>query len=124
MLTILCAEYVPCPLVEIKNGRKKILQQPVDLTNLTVIMAEAAVNFVEKKSSKDVVIWYKLKRSSYCCLCNKVCARSFLLMSVCQLMTAKTQLRMGTNFCLCSKCRSKAAILPLLLLPPRALSSL
>ena len=43
---------MPCPLVEIKNDRKKILQQPVDLTNLTVAMAEAAVNFIDESTGK------------------------------------------------------------------------
>lgn len=43
-------EYVPCPLIEIKNGRKRILEQPVDLTNLTATMADAAVNFIDQKA--------------------------------------------------------------------------
>ena len=49
---LVCTGYVPCPLVEIKNDRKKILQQPVDLTNLTVAMAEAAVNFIDESTGK------------------------------------------------------------------------
>ena len=53
-LLFLALEYVPCPLVEIRNGRKKIIQQPVDLTNLTAALADAAVNFIDKKSgNKD-----------------------------------------------------------------------
>ena len=66
-------------MVEIKNGRKKILQQPVDLTNLTVAMAEAAVKFVEKKSSKDgistiLVATYTIRDV----VCTIKCARSHI----------------------------------------------
>lgn len=53
---MLHVEYVPCPLVEIKNGRKKILEQPVDLTNLTAAMADAAVNFIDEKTGIKIII--------------------------------------------------------------------
>jgi hypothetical protein len=53
ILYVLLLEYVPCPLVEIKNGRKRILEQPVDLTNLTATMADAAVNFIDQKAGTE-----------------------------------------------------------------------